>query len=151
MSMEELQQEATAAMNMVFDYFKRSNKVTFYKDASETLVVADPDWNSDFGSFASPNAQITRESQSAEFDCRIIFTKEPSMIKNVDGDENIGLKTQINVGEVKIQVKADGFDWLKSAKSFIIEGERFRSISDWRGIGMMGDYETYELTLKKDK
>jgi len=151
MSIEDLQAEASAAMNMVFDYFKRSNPVTFYRDATETLVAADPNWNSDFGAFASPNAVITRESESAQFDCRIIFTKEPSMIKNVDGDENIGLKTQINVGEVKIQVKADGFEWLKSAKSFLIEGERFSSISDWRGVGIMGNYETYELTLKKDK
>lgn len=149
MSLAELQAEVSAAMSMVFDYFKRTNPVVFYKDTKEQVVYVDPNWNADFG--YGDQAQIVQTTQKQSFNCRVFFLKEPSMIKNIDGDENIGIKTQMPVGELKIQVEPDGFSWLRDSKAYYVEGERYVAVADWRGVGLLNSYDIYELTLKKDQ
>lgn len=141
--------EAAAAMDLIFDTFKRDFPITFYKDSQQVVTVHDPVWNADFGNPWADN--ITHAAQSATFDARIIWTKEDKVIKAVDGDENLNLKVAYPVGSVRIQVKEEAFEWLKEAKSFIIKDERFVRNSDWRGIGMLGAVNRYEVVLEKNQ
>lgn len=136
-------------MDLVFDTFKRDSLVSFYKSASEEIVVNDPAWNSDFGNPYATN--IVKTSQKQDYSARIWWTKEPSVAKALDGDENLGVKVFYPIGSVRIQVKQEAFDWLVDAKSFWIKGERYVKDSDWRGVGMLGDINRYEIVLKKDR
>lgn len=144
-----LEAEAASAMDLVFETFKRKDLVTFYKSASEEVLVSDPSWNADFGNPWASNIEKTVQKQ--DFPARIWWTKEPSIIKAIDGDENLGIKTFYSIGSVRIQVKQDAFEWLLDAKAFWIKGDRYVKESDWRGVGMLGDVNRYELVLKKDK
>lgn len=144
-----LQSEATAAMNLIFETFKRDSLVKFYKTAQQEILVSDPQWNSDFGNPYATN--IVSTAQSQEFACRIWWVKGPSVEKSFDGDENIGTKLFYPIGSVRLQVKEDALEWLMDAKSFIIKGDKYVKDSDWRGIGMLGTIDRYEVVLKKDQ
>ncbi len=145
----DIQTQCSAAMDMVFDHFQRANTVTFYKSASEEIVVSDPNWNSDYGDPYTEN--IVKTSQSKEINCRILFFKDSEVLKSLDGDENISLKLAYPIGKVRIQIKASDFDWLKDAKCFYIEGEKFVKDSDWQGVGMFQSFDRYQIILRKNQ
>ena len=138
-------------MNLIFDTFKRDELVKFYKQAREVVVDAgaNSEWNADFD---NPNVgNITRSVQFVEFPARIWWTKEPSMVKSLDGDENVGVKVMYPIGSVRIQVKQDAKDYLSETVAFYIKNERYVKDSDWRGVGMLGAIDRYEIVLKKDQ
>lgn len=149
MTILEMQTQADLAMDMVFETFKRSSKVVFYKSASEEVIVHDLSWNADFDNPYASNIQKT--TQSREVSCRVWYFKDSEALKSLDGDENISLKLNYPIGKVRIQVKPDDFEWLKDAKSYFILGEKFVKDSDWRGLGLLQSINRYELILRKNQ
>ena len=137
-------------MDLIFTTFKRDQKVKFYKDARQTITVQDPAWNSDFEMPSAPG--ITETPQMQEFDCRLWWVKSAtSLEKSLDGDENLNIRLSYPIGSVRLQVREDGFEWLKESKNFVIKGDRYVKYTDWRGIGMLGEIDRYEIVLKKDQ
>ena len=149
MEYAEIQSQCNAAMDYVFEHFKRTQKVTFYKSAAEEIVVNDSSWNSDFSDPYAAN--IIQTAQSRDVSCRIWYFKDSEVLKSLDGDENINLKISYPIGKVRIQVKAEDFEWLKGAKSFYILNEKFVKESDWRGVGMLGEINRYEIILRRNQ
>jgi len=145
----DLKAQGMAAMDFIFDFFKRENKVTFYKSASEVIISNDPEWNSDFGDSYSNN--IVKTVEKAEFECRIWYVKNAPELKFVDGTENVSLAVAYPKGKVKIQMRRDAFDWLNEVKSFWVEGEKYDNVTDKRRIGIFGEYQFYEITLEKNQ
>lgn len=144
-----LQAEGENAMNFIFDFWKRQDKVTFYKSATEVVVSSDPDWNADF---ANPYASnIVKTAQKAEFECRYWYVKDNPIIKSIDGDDNANVQVGISKGKVRLQMRQDGFDWLGDTKSFWIEGEKYTVASDKRRVGIFGTFQFFEIMLEKDQ
>lgn len=144
-----MQAQADIAMDLIFEHFKKSTPVTFYKSASEVVVSANADWNSDFDDPYAAN--ITRTAQSKEIECRIWYAKDGATLKALDGDENLSVKLSYPISSVRIQIKSDDLDWLKDAKCFYIFGEKYIKDSDWRGLGMLQTVRKYEITLKRNQ
>jgi hypothetical protein len=144
----DLQTEGAAAMEFLFDFYKRENKVRFYKSASEVVVSEDPNWNSDFENEYATN--IVKTSQYEEFDCRIWFLKDYPLIRNIDGDDNASLNVAIPKGKVRLQMRLDGYEYLKDSKTFWIEGAKYVASSDFRRVGIFSEFQLYEILLEKN-
>jgi hypothetical protein len=144
-----LEEESVKAMELIFNQFKRSSPVTFYKSPSEEVVVSDSSWNSDFEDAYSSN--IIKTAQKREVVCRAWYLKEDELLKslNISDKEDINLFAPI--GRVRIQVKEEDFLWLKDAKSFYFLGNKFVKDSDWRGVGMLQTFAYFEIILKKNQ
>jgi hypothetical protein len=147
MPIADLQAECDAAMNVIFDTFQRTHLVTFYKSASEEIVATDSGWNSDFGDPYSQN--IVKTSQSKDISCRIWYV-DGDILQALDS-EDTELKLSYPIARIKIQIKSVDFDWLKDAKCFYIQGNKFVKDSDWRGIGMLQTFNKYEIVLRKSQ
>lgn len=148
-SISDIQAQCSLAMDMVFDYFQRANPITFYKSAAEEIVIVDPDWNSDYGDPYTDN--IIKTAQKQDIYCRILYFKDSEVLKSLDGDENISLKLAYPIGKIRIQIKSADFEWLKDAKCFYVEGEKFVKESDWQGIGMFQAFDRYQIILRKNQ
>lgn len=145
---EDLQSEFSEAMGIVFETFKRKNKVRFYRHEKEIVVSNDTNFNSDFPNPYLEN--ITRQADYAEFDCRIIFTRKPSLDKIISGDENININGANNRGEVRLQFKREAFEFLEHSQVFWIEGYRYVIASDFRMLGAMQEFEYFEIVLNRN-
>ena len=144
----ELQQEGAAAMDLVFDFFKRTSKVRFYKSPSEVVISSDPNWNADFQNPYVNN--IVKTAQYADFECRIWFPKDAAAIKKIDGEENLDIAAYSPKEIIRIQMRKEAYDWLGDVKSFWIEGEKFSISSDIRKLGIFSDFQFYEIQLQKN-
>lgn len=138
-------------MDLVFETFKRDEPVRFYKQAQEVVINAgaNSSWNADFDNPSVGN--IIKTAQFEEFPARIWWAKEPVVIKSIDGDENLNTKVWYPVGSIRIQVKQDAKDYLSETVCFYINKDRYVTESDWRGVGMLGTVDRFELVLKKDQ
>jgi hypothetical protein len=143
----DMQAEGAAAMNLLFDFYKRKNKVRFYKAASEVVLSEDPNWNSDFGDAYTSN--ILKTAQSEEFECRYWFVKDYPLIRNIDGDDNSSVNVSIPKGKVRLQMKSDAYEYLKEVKTFWIEGMKYIAFSDFRMVGIFSEFQFYEILLEK--
>lgn len=137
----------TQALGDIFDTFKRSSLVTFYKMSEEQIVIMDPSFNADLQEFDAINTNLTEVSQ--QFECRIIFPKREGSYGNSIPNITIGIKSEQEFNEVYIQVKEDGYNYLKDAIRFQFLGENYQKMSPIRPIGFLDTFNVYQIYLKK--
>lgn len=147
MANSDLQAEATAAMKMVFDHFKRDNQVTFYKKASEVVMSNAANYNADYYN-PYVTSIVKTASTSEAFDCIVIFPPFQDLGLFVKGDTDV--KLTIPRGIAKIRIESEGYLYLRDATAIFIEGEKYVVLQDFRPLGMLGTLEYWEVVLKKD-
>lgn len=140
---------ANTAMNNIFETYKRSNPVRFYKTQTEVIVYEDPNYMPDFDQVYSTG--ILRTGQYCDFDARIIYLTKVDNPSFVGGGDDLNVKTRQNYSEIKMQIKASGsgYAWLKDSERFLFNGEKYQVSENWRGIGMFGDINYYSIVLSK--
>lgn len=140
--------QINSVMGNIFDTFKRSTLLRFYKPAEEEVVIFDPDFNADLEEYHNPNANYTPQYQ--DFECRIIYPKRENTLSNfIGGGSNLQIKGIQELGIVYVQFKADALDYLKDSIRFTFEGEKYEKYTDIRKIGVLDTFNIYQLTLKK--
>lgn len=137
----------TQAMEDIFDSFKRSSLITFYKMSEEEIVIMDPEFNADLQEFDATNTNLTEVSQ--QFECRIIFPKREGAYSNSIPNITIPIKAEQEFNEVYIQVKEDAYNYLKDAIRFQFLGENYQKMSPIRPIGFLDTFNVYQIYLKK--
>jgi spermidine/putrescine-binding protein len=145
----ELLASAQSAMTDIFDTFKRSEPITVYKRERETVVIKDPNYIAGFQESNQGVTEIIKEGQSQQFDARIWYLDLQPLEGFVPGDANLQIKAKQDWGRVKIQVKEDGYLYMKDAERFYLYGERHFLDEAVRRIGILGTIQFYQFILKK--
>lgn len=143
----DLSTEIAAAMDNVFDTFKRSDLIRFYKMPSQIVAVVDPNFNPDFDEFST--SFIDQEPVYEEFEARIWYEDRQEFSNIINGGEDLGVRAKQLYNRVKIQVKEDAFNYLKDTVKFTFLEEEYVISESWRRIGILGNFTRFQIILKR--
>lgn len=139
---------AAKAMKDLFDTFKRSNPLRFYKLANEVVNIFDPLYNGEIQDF-SENANITQTAQYSDFYVRIWYANKQEGSNFIPGGDDLGVRIKQDYNVIRIQMESDAFEFLKDTVKFTILGEEYEILRPWRRIGILGDFQFYEIVLQR--
>lgn len=136
-----------AVMDDVHETFAR--EITAYKDASQVVIITNPDFNPLYDTGGGTTESIINTPVSRTFKVRIQYQDD---IKKQYWDES-NIQAQFKIEEVKgsvrIKLYAEDYEWLKDAKRFDIDGNRFVLYSSFKPHGLFNN-KFYTLFLKPD-
>lgn len=139
--------DAAQAMKDIWDTFRRTEPLRFYKLANEIVNVFDPLYSSlqDF----TENSNITQTATYSDFYVRIWYEQNQPESNFIEGGGEQGVRAKQLYNRVKIQMELDGFNYLKDAKRFILFDEEYQVQNTWRRIGILGEFVYYEVILQR--
>ncbi len=133
----------------IFDTFARPITFTLYKAPQETILSLDNNFNNDWIQNTPPlDGTITYTEVKQDFTARIWYLDYEQQLKifSFEGEVIEGARVARTVSKVKIQLKADGSEYIKTAKRAIFLNQIWTIISDPKAVGMFGfKYYTYIL------
>ena len=136
----------TNSMYRMHDTFSRS--IFVYKNAKKTVVSTSPNYNSIYGRTSSgKNGNVTYDMQVQEFQARVYYTKEDQeYLAENSNQSSTQNKIILPQGSVRIVVKADAYQEIKSARRIDIDGRTFAIKSGGIYKGFLAD-EFYSFIL----
>lgn len=144
----ELKLAAKQAMKDVFDSFARDTLFRFYKPDKQTLVVADPNFISDFEE-NQYFQNYTKTPDYSDFKVRIWYQDKQDQSSFVTGGQDLNIKMAQPWNKVRIQMEQDAYDYSKDAVLFVINNERYKIEEPVERIGILGEFQFYELMLHR--
>jgi hypothetical protein len=111
----------------IHDTFARDIK--FIKDAQRIILSTDPYYNYLYKNSKGQISSIKRQIVEATFKARILYVGRHNE-DLFDGETNAQIKVDKHVGEVRIKVAKDGYEYLKEAKRCEFDGRKFSLVSD---------------------
>lgn len=145
-----LREAAAEAMDCIFDTFKRAYPLRFYKIQQEEVVMLDPDYNADFENNQIMPQIVNQTPQFEEFEARVWYGKFNPNQYFVAGASDLNIKGKINLKTIKIQVREEAFEYLKDTKTIYFLGEKYFIKEEWRRVGILGEFQFYEVVLQWD-
>lgn len=140
--------EARQAMKDIFDTFKRTKPVVFYKTAKEEVTFFDPNYNADFMEMnQAPSIQST--SVSKAFYVRIWYMDRQEYNSYLKDSSDLNVKVSQFYNRIKIQMELDAFEFLKDTERFTFEGEKYTISESWKRVGILGEFQFYEIILMR--
>ena len=120
-------------MKSIHDTFAR--EIKFIKDAQRIILSTDPNYNYLYKSVRGSVSTIKREITEKVFKARILYVgrQEEGLF---DSEANAQIKVEKNVGEVRIKVDAEAYEYLKDTKRLELDGRLFTVSSDERPHGL---------------
>ena len=141
----DLRAQITQIHKNIFDSWKRGEKIRFYKHEKE-VFVEDPNYNADFDYYANnKNLKIT---DSAEFDVCLTYL-DRQILDNFIGGEDSNVRFAARYNRIKIQVELDAFEYLKETERFTFGEDKYRMEDTWRKLGMLDQFQFYEVILQR--
>ena len=119
-----------AVMQDMHDTFART--IYAYKEAQKVIVSTDPNFNFLYNNVKGVS-QIVRKSQFQALNARILYVD-----KNMEEMYNVNTQIKVlrDIGEVRIKLDADGYDYFQDAKRVEIDGRLFYKITDVKKHGL---------------
>jgi hypothetical protein len=119
-----------AVMQDMHDTFART--IYAYKEAQKVIVSTDPNFNYLYNNVKGVS-QIVRKSQFKALSARILYVD-----KNMEEMYNVNTQIKVvrDIGEVRIKLDTDGYDYFKDAKRVEIDGTLFYKITNVRKHGL---------------
>lgn len=143
-----LKLQIKSAMEDIFDTFTRQD-ITFYlyKTPEETIVSLDNSYNGDWD---VGNPDITYEEVKATFPVRLWFLDYEQQYKHffLQGKEMEGVKAIRELGQIKVQLKEDGYNFIKDATRAVVFDTNWSISSDVKQVGIL-DFDYYTFILRK--
>lgn len=136
--------DANAAMKDLFDTFCRDLPVRFYKTPKEVIMV-DPNYSSDFD---GQNNLNLKTAQYQEFKCRVFYSERQPFDAILKGNDE-QVRGEFFYNSIKIHMELDAFEYLKNTHRFIFDGQTYGFDSSFRGLGILGQINYYEIALKR--
>ena len=141
----DLRAQVTRVHKNVFDSFKRTLTFRFYLQAKE-VVVYDPNYMADFDE-VDGNSN-TLEAVSSDFPACVSYLERQEQGDFIKGDDsNIRFKAIYN--RIRIQVEADAFEFMKEAVAFEFDGQQFAIEQGWSKLGVLADFQIYQIILQR--
>jgi len=145
---DDMKAAARAAMKDVFDTFKRDKQLSFYKTQNEEVTFFDPEYNADFMEM-SQAPSITSTSVCKKFSVRIWYLDRQEYQHYLRDSSDLNVKVGQFYNKIKIQMEEDAFLFLQSTERFVFENEKYTIQDSWRRIGILGEFQYYEIVLSR--
>lgn len=144
----DLKASITSAMKDIYDSFARSVTFYVYKMPEETVVSLDAEYNGDWG---VGNSDVTVEEVKQSFRVRMWYLDYEQQFKSffIPGKEMEGARFIRELGQIKIQLEQDAYDFIRGATRVVIFDENYIISSDVKKIGTVDDFVYYTFILKK--
>jgi len=127
----------------IHDTFAR--EIKFIKDAQRVILSTDPYYNYLYKNSKGQITSVKRKIIEATFKARILYVGRQNE-DLFDGETSAQIKVDKHVGEVRIKVAKDGYDYLKETKRCEFDGRKFSVISDEMPHGLFSPrYYTFYL------
>ena len=141
----DLRAQVTQIHKNLFDSFKRTLTFRFYLQAKEVVIV-DPNYMADFDE-ADGNINTTTVV-SSDFPACVAYLERQEFSDFVKGDDsNIRFKAVYN--RIRVQVEADGFEFMKDAVGFEFDGQQYAIEQGWSKLGVLADFEIFQIVLQR--
>lgn len=127
----------------IHDTFARDIK--FIKDAKRIILSTDPYYNYLYKNSKGQITSVQRKIIEATFKARMLYIGRQNE-DLFDGEASAQIKVDKHVGEVRIKVGKDGYEYLKEAKRCEFDGRKFSIVSDEMPHGLFAPrYYTFYL------
>jgi hypothetical protein len=132
----------------LFDTFARDVVFTLYKSPEETVLVMDPDYDSAWG--VGQDSGVTYEEVSQAFPARIWYLDYEQQFKELflRGEKAEGVRVAREVGQIKIQLKEDGYNYILGATRAYVFGDNWQIMTSPKKVGIF-DFQFYTFILQK--
>ncbi|NDG53033.1 MAG: hypothetical protein EBY39_08430 [Flavobacteriia bacterium] len=127
----------------IHDTFAR--EIKFIKDAQKVILSTDPYYNYLYKNSRGQINSVKNKIVEAKFKARILYVgrQEEDLF---DGETNSQIKVDKHIGEVRIKVAKDGYEYLKNTKRCEFDGRKFTIVSDEMPHGLFAPkYYTFYL------
>ena len=134
-------------LESVFDHIHDtfSREIKFIKDAQRIILSTDPNYNYLYKNARGQITSVKRKIVESKFNARILYVGRQNE-DLFDGEAGAQIKVDKHVGEVRIKVGADGYEYLKDTKRCEFDGRKFSVISDEMPHGLFAPrYYTFYL------
>lgn len=122
--------------------------ITVWKDASQVVIVTDPHYNPLYKT-GGQTTSIINTPISRTFNARIQHNSDITKEYWNDTSRNAEIKIPAPVGTVRLKIAAEDYEWIRDAKRFDVDGNRFILHSSFKGHGLF-DNKYYTIYLKPD-
>ena len=127
----------------IHDTFARDIK--FIKEAQRVILSTDPNYNYLYKNVRGGVTSVGRNIVEATFKARILYVGRQNE-GMFDAEVNAQIKVEKHVGEVRIKVDKEGYNYLKETKRCEFDGRKFSIISDEMPHGLFSPkYYTFYL------
>ena len=125
------------------DTFARDIK--FIKDSQKIILSTNPNYNYLYKNTKGQMSSVKNKIIQTTMKARILYVGRQN--EDVfDGEAGAQIKVDKHVGEVRVKVNKDGYDFLKDAKRCELDGRKFTISSDERPHGLFSPrYYTFYL------
>ena len=138
----EEKEELESIMQNMHDTFARS--IFAYKESKKIIISTDPNFNYLYNNVRGVK-QILNKTQFKAIKARIMYMDKQSEI-SYDADVAAQVKVSHDVGEVRIKLDAEGYDYFKDAKRVEIDGRLMFKVTDVKKHGLFSPkFFTYYL------
>lgn len=135
--------EAEADIKNLFDTFARTLPVRFYKMPKETVTM-DINYSNDY----DQGNKNLKTPQYQDFKCRVWFLERQGYENLVLGNDE-QIRGEFLYNRIKLHMELDAFEYLKKTTRFIFDGIQYQLNGSWRGLGLFGDINYYEIILQR--
>ncbi len=141
----------SSALSDLFDTFARNITFTAYKNPTETIISLDSNFNSDWDEKKPWNdTNSTYQEVSETFSARIWFLDYEQQVKSLflEGKTLEGPNLRRDIQRIKIQVKQDGYNFIKECSKCYVLNEYWNIKSSEKAVGLF-DFEYYIFYLER--
>lgn len=135
-----------AVMDDVHETF--SSEITVYKEASQIVVITDPNFNPLYNTAGQTTSYVNTPVYKT-FKVRIHYNDDIGKKYWSESGLASQIKLEAVVGSVRIKIRAEDYEYIKDGRRFDVDGKRFVLNSTFRPHGLF-DSQFYTLYLKPD-
>lgn len=124
--------EYEAALQQIHEEFSRT--IFAYKDSKKIIVSTDPNFNFLYNNVKGVNKTINK-TQFSLISARIMYMDKQTEV-NFDSEVSSQIKVSHDIGEVRIKLDAEGYQYFKDAKRVEIDGRLMFKVTDVKKHGL---------------
>lgn len=130
-------------MQNMHETFARS--IFAYKDSTKVIVSLDPNFNYLYNNVKGVK-QTVNQTQFKSIKARVLYM-DKQREQNLDAQVSSQVKVAQDIGEVRIKVDAEGYEYLSDAKRIEIDGRLMFKVTDVKKHGLFRPkFFTYYLS-----
>ena len=134
-------------LESVFDdlHYTFARDIKFIKDSQKIILSTNPNYNYLYKNTQGQMSSVKNKIIQTTMKARILYVGR-QFEDSFDAEAGAQIKVDKHVGEVRVKVNKDGYDFLKGAKRCELDGRIFTISSDERPHGLFSPkYYTFYL------
>lgn len=124
--------EYEAVMQQLHEEFSRS--IFAYKDSKKVIISTDPNFNFLYNNVKGVSQTINK-TQFRVIPARVMYMDKQTEV-NFDSEVSSQIKVSHDIGEVRVKLDAEGYEYFKDAKRVEIDGRLMFKVTDVKKHGL---------------